>query len=260
MGLIDTHCHIHSPGYDLSPDEVIEAARADGVDQLVCVGTDAADSHRAVDFAADRDGCWASIGLHPHDARLGRESFEVLAGLIDNPKVVAVGECGLDYYYGYSPKADQLKALRFQLDLASQHDLPVIFHVREAFDDFWPVFDSYGSAGQRMRGVVHSFSAGAKELKQILDRGLYVGLNGIMMFTSNPDQLAAAKAVPLDKLVLETDSPFLTPPPYRGKVNQPRYVGLIADFLAKLRQEPAAAFKNATSQNAISLFNLGKPS
>lgn len=256
MGLIDTHCHIHGVDYKLPADEVMAAARAAGVDKLICVGTDEKDSARAVDFARNRPGCWASIGLHPHDAKLGQAAFAELAGLAGQPKIVAVGECGLDYFYSYSAKEDQLKALRFQLDLAATHDLPLIFHVRAAFDDFWPVIDSYRSAGQPVKGVVHSFSAGAQELEGILSRDLYVGLNGIMTFTKDAGQLAAARAVPLDKLLLETDSPFLTPPPYRGKVNQPKYVGLIAEFLAELRQEEVSRLQEATSQNAVRLFGL----
>lgn len=252
MQLVDTHCHIHSADYNLPADEVIDAARTSGVDKLICVGTDEQDSALAVNFVADRPGCWASIGLHPHDAKLGQPAFDKLAGLIGLSKIVAVGECGLDYYYSHSPKDNQLAALRFQLELAQKNELPLIFHVREAFDDFWPVFDDY----PKLQGVIHSFTAGEQELAEILKRDLLVGLNGIMTFSKNPQQLAAAKAIPLDKLVLETDSPFLTPSPYRGKVNQPKYVGVVAEFLADLRQEEVAHLSETTSQNAVKLFGL----
>ena len=254
--LCDTHCHIHSADYNLPADEVIQSAGQAGVTKMICVGTDERDSKLAVDFVSSRQNCWASVGLHPHDAKLGRAAFDELAGLMGQPKIVAIGECGLDYFYSHSPKEDQQAALRFQLDLAAEHKLPVIFHVREAFDDFWPIFDSYQSAGQRIRGVIHSFSATKAELEQILSRDLYVGLNGIMTFSKDLKQLSAAKAVPLDRLLLETDSPFLTPTPYRGKVNEPKYVGLVAEFLADLRQEEVSRLGGATSQNAIKLFGL----
>lgn len=252
MSLVDTHSHIHSADYNLPPDEVIAAANSGGVNRLICVGTDEADSRLAVDFVRHRPGCWASIGLHPHDAKLGKTAFSKLLALKKRPKIVAVGECGLDYFYSHSSKEDQIKALRWQIELAQELGLPLIFHVREAFDDFWPIFDSY----RGLTGVIHSFSAGQTELEQIVKRELYVGLNGIMTFTKDPKQLAAAKAVPLDKLLLETDSPFLTPPPHRGKVNQPKYVGLVAQFLAELRQEEVSELAEKTTANAVELFGL----
>lgn len=219
---------------------------------MICVGTDAIDSRRAADFVQLRRGCWAAAGLHPHDAKLGASALDALNAVVSLPKVVAIGECGLDYFYGHSPKADQLAALKFQLELASQHDLPLILHIRQAFDDFWPVFDAY----RGLRGVVHSFSAGLAELEQILNRDLYVGLNGIMTFSRDPKQLAAARRVPLDRLMLETDAPFLTPAPHRGKVNQPKNIGLIAQFLAELRQEEVINLASATTANARELFQL----
>jgi len=252
MGLIDTHCHIHMANYQLAPDAVIQSAGAAGVEQMICVGTDAADSQRAVAFVADKPSCRASVGLHPHDAKSGPKSLKLIAALAARPKVVAIGECGLDYYYQHSPKNEQETALRNQIELALKHKLPLIFHIRSAFADFWPIFDSYSG----VRGVVHSFSAGLTELEQILSRGLMVGLNGIMTFSSDQDQLTAARAVPLDRLVLETDAPFLTPVPHRGKVNEPRYVALVAEFLANLRQEAVEDVQKSTTKNAAELFKL----
>jgi len=250
--LIDTHCHIHSADYTVDSTDAITAATAAGVTKLICVGTDERDSARAVDFAGGKDTVWASIGLHPHDAKLGQEAFDALAALANNPKVVAVGECGLDYFYNHSAKEDQERALRFQIELALIHNLPMIFHVRDAFEDFWPIFDSYTG----IRGVIHSFTATQSELEQILSRDLYVGLNGIMTFTKDDAQLAAARAVPLEKLLLETDAPFLTPTPLRGKVNEPKNIAVIAAFLGRLRGEDLEAIGRQTTQNALKLFNL----
>lgn len=254
MQFSDTHCHIHFRDYALDPEEVLAAARADGVNRLICVGCTLTDSEDGVQFAARHDGVWASIGLHPHEAReyvdddVVLQKFRALAG---KPKVVAVGEIGLDYYYEHSSHEEQKRLLRFQLDLAQEHEVPVIFHVRDAFEDFWPIYDEY-----KLPGVIHSFSAGSKELKQILDRNLYVGLNGIMTFTKNDDQLAAAKAVPLDKLLLETDAPFLTPTPFRGTICQPKHVRVTAKFLSELRSEPLAQIADETTANAKKLFRF----
>lgn len=252
MQFVDTHCHIHSADYPLDEAGVRRAATDAGVTRLICVGTDERDSARAVDYVQTIDGTWASIGLHPHDAKLGQPAFDALAALADKPKVVAVGECGLDYYYNYSAKEDQMAALHFQIQLALAHDLAMIFHIRDAFEDFWPIFNQYSG----IRGVVHCFTATQNVLQQVLDRGLYVGLNGIMTFTKDEAQLAAAKSVPLDKLVLETDAPFLTPVPLRGKVNESKNVVLTAEFLATLRGESLEQLAAATTQNAQTLFNL----
>lgn len=254
MTLVDTHCHIHSAGYDLNPDEVIAAAKKDGVKHLICVGTDAADSRLAAEFVAGRPDCYASAGLHPHDSKLGEEELKALEKLADSPKVVAIGECGLDYFYNHSARDDQIETLEFQIELAIKSNLPIIFHVREAFEDFWPIYDNY----QNLRGVIHSFSATQADLEEILKRGLYIGLNGIMTFTKRADQLQAARAVPLERLLLETDSPFLTPAPFRGKINEPKYVMRVAEFLADLRGEDLENLAEATTQNAINLFGINK--
>lgn len=264
--LVDTHCHIQSIGLQagerttrelwaqakVTADGVIADAKAAGVNWLICVGCDLKDSQLAVEFVQDRPKCWASIGIHPHEAQHahGRVIPE-FASLALQPKVVAIGECGLDYYYEHSPKADQLRVLQFQLELAQETGLPVIFHVRDAFDDFWPVFDQY-----QVRGVVHSFTDSEANLKRALDRGLHIGVNGIATFAKNPEQLQMYRAIPLEKLLLETDAPFLTPHPYRGKVNEPKHVATTGKFLAELRSETYDDLAVATTRNAKQLFGL----
>lgn len=271
MQLTDTHCHIQealqpsdsgAPTNKLwakagspRPGEIITRAKNADVTRLICVGTTLKDSQLAVEFVQDQPECWASIGIHPHEAKDYADNmvaWKDFAALASKPKVVAIGECGLDYFYEHSPKGQQEVILRRQIEVAIKHDLPLIFHVREAFDDFWPIFDSY----KNLRGVIHSFSSSRKDLEQILKRGLYVGLNGIMTFTKDDEQLAAAKIVPLDKLLLETDAPFLTPAPDRGKVCEPKHVRVTAGFLAQLRDEPIELIARTSTQNAISLFNI----
>jgi TatD DNase family protein len=219
------------------------------------VGTTLEDSELAVAFAKERDGIWASIGLHPHEAKSyagNEQALKRFAALADKPKVVAVGECGLDYYYNHSLPAEQEAILRFQIELALEHDLAMIFHVRDAFDAFWPVFDEY----KGVRGVVHSFSATEKELAPILDRGLYVGLNGIATFMKDHNQINAVKAIPIAKLLLETDAPFLTPVPHRGTICEPKHVRVTAEFLASLRGESIEEIAARTTENAQALFGL----
>jgi TatD DNase family protein len=253
--LFDTHCHIHFPDYGLDPDEVRDEAAREGVTRLVCVGCTLSDSQGAIEYASRHENVWASIGLHPHEASLYVHDHHALQQFRDlalSPKVVAIGETGLDYYYEHSPKDAQKKLLRFQLDLAAEHNLPLIFHIRDAFDDFWPIFDEY----RGLKGVVHSFTASMTEVEQIVSRGLLVGLNGIMTFTKNQAQLEAAKAIPLEKLLLETDAPFLTPVPLRGTICQPKHVLVTAEFLGKLRGESLESLAAATTANAKRLFKL----
>lgn len=280
MQLVDTHCHIHEAWRSVSQargatghtandatkerwdkagrpdaDAIIVRALADGVHKMICVGTTLPDSRLAIEFVGGREYVWASIGIHPHEAKgyvNNPEKLKSFAALATQPKVVAVGECGLDYYYNHSSREDQLRILRFQIELALEHNLPMIFHVRDAFEDFWPIFDGY----RAIRGVVHSFSAGEKELGQIIERGLYVGLNGIMTFTKQVKQLDAAKAVPLENLLLETDAPFLTPHPLRGTICEPKHVRVTAQFLSELRGESFEKLAAATSDNAKNLFGI----
>jgi TatD DNase family protein len=239
----------------LRGDTLVGCAAEMGVDRLLCVGCDLQDSRLAIDFVSKHENSWASIGIHPHEGKeyAGKnELLEQFAALATKPKVVAVGECGFDFYYNHSPKEAQTEILRFQFELAIKHDLPMIFHVREAFDDFWPIFDSY----QGVRGVLHSFTDSEANLRMALDRGLYVGVNGISTFAKDPEQIAMYKAIPLENLLLETDAPFLTPTPYRGRINQPQHVLTIAEHLATLREQSLEAISEATTRNARELFRI----
>jgi TatD DNase family protein len=252
---VDTHCHVQFTDYPLDTQLVVDEAQRAGVTRLLCVGCRLEDSQAAVKLAQQDERCWASIGLHPHEAKhyVGNtQALEAFTDLARQPRVVAIGECGLDYYYTHSPKADQIKILEYQLDLAKNHNLPVIFHVRDAFDDFWPIFDNFTG----IKGVIHSFTAGTKRLEQVLSRGLYVGLNGIMTFTKDEAQLQMVKQVPLEKLLLETDAPFLTPVPFRGTICEPKHVVETAKYLAALRGEDIDQLAAGTTTNARSLFGI----
>lgn len=268
MELFDSHCHIHEAVADLgfaseshkkwlaagrtNPDAIIKDAAAAGVTKMVCIGTTLNDSRQAIKFVADRPGLWASIGIHPHEAanHLTNENWADFAALATSPKVVAVGEIGLDYFYDHSPREQQIELLHKQLRLASDHNLPVSFHVRQAFKDFWPIFDQYPG----LHGVLHSFTDNQVNLAEALKRGLHIGVNGIVTFAKDPAQLAVYKAIPLDRLLVETDAPYLTPTPYRGTICEPKHVRVTAEFLAQLRGEDFVELAATTSQNAIHLF------
>lgn len=246
--LVDTHCHIHEANYALPIADVLARAHDKEVEQMICVGTSISSTEQAIAFVADHENCFASIGVHPHDTKDG---FDI-APYAQSEKVIAVGEIGLDYYYSYSPKQTQARALRSQIEVALAHDLPIIFHVRDAFDDFWPIFDSY----KGIRGVLHSFTDSVENMQKGIDRGLYIGVNGISTFTKDKAQIEMFDAVPLDRLLLETDAPFLTPVPFRGKVNEPALVEAVAEHHAQRRNLSVEALSNATTANARVLFAL----
>jgi TatD DNase family protein len=278
--LVDTHCHIHDSEfevkYEKSQDELISEAHTEGISKLICVGTDYNSSAEAVEFVKFRTGCFASLGIHPHEVAKNKindllAQVERFKPLLDENRdnTIAIGECGFDYYYHTTEEArNQQKMLfRSQIELALQYQLPIIFHIRNgnpqsgatvktfsnsAFEDFFQILDEY----EGIRGVVHSFSAGVDELKGCLDRGLYIGLNGIMTFSKQTDQLEAAKMVPLDRLVLETDAPFLTPAPFRGRMCEPKHVFVTASFLSEIRGESLKDLAKSTTANAQKLFGI----
>ena len=255
MNFVDTHSHLHFDNFNSNRSQVVDAAIAGGVTKILCVGTTLKDSLKAIDYAQKTEGVWAAAGVHPHEAEeflKSKASKPELARLLGQPKVVAAGEIGLDYYKSSSPKDIQEKALRAQIEVGLAAGLPFSFHVRDAWSDFWRVIDDY----KGISGVVHSFSSGRKQLEAALSRGLYIGLNGIMTFTRDEAQLEAARQVPLEQLVLETDAPFLSPAPYRNDVCQPKHTAVTAKFLAELRNEPLEKIANATTANAVNLFGL----
>ncbi len=250
--LIDTHCHIHEHDYPLSIDEVLERAKKSGVTKMLVVGTSEKSSADAVDFASRHDGVFATVGVHPHDTKDGWGQITNLA----KKNAVAVGEIGLDYFYTHSPRDIQLRAMEEQIYIALDNDLPIVFHVREAFDDFWPVFDRISANGHNIRGVLHSFTDNQENLDRAFERGLYVGINGISTFTRKPEQMEMYKNIPIDRMLLETDAPFLAPVPHRGSTNEPARIAEIAQYHAELRGISVDDLARATTQNAKKLFRI----
>ena len=270
MQLVDTHCHIQSAGVNggergthdlwakaegLTQEKILSNARDGSVNKLICVGCDLPDSRLAIEFANTQNDVWATIGIHPHEAKDyvdQTDKLEAFGALAAQKKVVAVGECGFDFYYNHSPKEAQTEILKFQIELALKHDLPMVFHVREAFDDFWPIFDSY----KGIRGVLHSFTDTKANMQEAVKRGLYIGVNGIATFAKAEEQKDMYRSIPILNLLLETDAPFLTPVPYRGRINEPVMVGVVAEYMATLRGEELVNVSGATTHNAETLFKI----
>ena len=252
MPLVDTHCHIHDGEfYHDNREEAYRTAREAGV-TMVCVGTSLVSSREAVAFCAAHEGCYPVVGVHPHDTQtLDIDQLRQL--IIDHREdIVGIGEIGLDYFYSHNPREVQIAALRAQLALAVEFDLPVSFHVREAFDDFWPIFDEFPG----IRGVLHSFTDTQAQLDAALQRGLLIGVNGISTFTKNPDQQQLFTTVGLEHMLLETDAPFLTPKPFRGKMNIPAYVALVAQHQADIKHVSLDEVTAITAINAEKVFGI----
>ncbi|HET6951448.1 MAG TPA: TatD family hydrolase [Acidimicrobiales bacterium] len=251
----DDHCHLGWEGDDgIDPaavDRMVAEARAAGVERMVTVGTDAPRSAAAVAAARRHPGTvWATVGLHPHDARLGLDG---LVDLLGEPGVVAVGECGLDYHYEHSPRGVQRDVFAAQIALAKQHDLALVIHTRSAWDDTFAVLDAEGVPE---RTVFHCFTGGPDEARGCLDRGGLLSFSGIVTFPSADDVRAAAALCPLDRAMVETDSPYLAPVPHRGRPNRPALVPVVGAALAGAMGREVDAVAEATWANAERVYRL----
>lgn len=254
--MIDTHCHIHDRKFDADRDGVVERARAAGVSGMLTIGEDLADSARAI-AAAGRYGIAAAAGIHPHEARNApAELAEPLCALLEDPLVVAVGEMGLDYYYEHSPRDAQARVLRAQLGVAREAGLPVVFHQRDAFEDFTAILRDEWTSG--MRGVVHCFTGSPEQaLTYTGEFGLLLGIGGVVTFPNAEPLREAVRAAGIDNIALETDCPYLTPVPMRGKRNEPAFITHTAARVAAVLGMPPADVAARTDDNARRLFGLG---
>jgi TatD DNase family protein len=244
----DTHCHLQ---YEGIPDGALERAATAGVDRVVCVGTDADQSKQAIELAAaERGRVWATVGIHPHDAKNGTDG---LLPLLDAPGVVAVGECGLDYHYEYSPRDLQRAAFAAQIGLARVHNLALVVHTREAWDE---TFEILANEVPPERTVFHCFTGGPSEARRALELGAYLSFSGIVTFKNADAIRAAAVMCPPDRLLVETDAPFLAPVPHRGQPNEPAHVSVVGAAVAALRGVSDEQLAAQTSDNATKVFVL----
>jgi TatD DNase family protein len=252
MHLIDSHAHLDSPKFDGDREAVVERAREAGLVAILNVGGDLASSRAAVALAERYGFIYAAVGVHPHDARTVTPAvLDDLRTLSRHPKVVAIGEIGLDYYRDLSPRPVQRQAFADQLALAAELGLPVIVHSREALDDVLA-----GLCGWEDTGVLHSYSGGLERLEEVLELGFSIGISGPVTFPKAERLRAVAEAVPLERLLVETDCPYLTPVPYRGRRNEPAYVRYVAQAVARARGMEAEPLARATADNARCLFGI----
>jgi TatD DNase family protein len=252
-GWTDSHCHLHDPGIPGGVDTALAAAHEAGVTRFITVGTDAETSAAAADLAATHAGVWATVGLHPHDARLGVDS---VLPLLDRPRIVAVGECGLDYHYDHSPRDLQRQAFAAQLAVAHERNLPLVIHTREAWADTFAIL---ARAEQPEPLIFHCFTGGPDEARTCLDLGAYLSFSGIVSFKGASDVRAAAALCPLDRLLVETDAPYLAPVPHRGRPNQPAFLPAVGAALAAATECDIETVAAATARNASVAFRLPRP-
>lgn len=256
----DAHCHLQDQFFDAADDTEIEVTRTleraydAGVSRAVIVGTGAASSKEALELTRLQSPVelYATVGLHPHDAKDDVTPIVELARARP-PRLVGIGECGLDYYYEHSPRAQQRQAFSTQIALAFELDLALVVHARGAFDDLFAIFRSDGVPP---RTVIHCFTGTPEDAEGCLALGCDISISGIVTFKNAEELRDAARLVPLDRLHVETDSPFLAPVPNRGKKNEPAWVAIVGEYVAQLRSEDPEVLRAATSANSARLFQL----
>lgn len=255
---IDSHCHLNYKGLVEDQAAVLVRARAAGVSTMLNISTRAAEWDEVIGVAEREIDVWASVGIHPHDADSHEEiETETLIAKAAHPRVIGIGETGLDYYYDKSDRERQRVSFRNHIVAARKTGLPLIVHTRDAEDDTAQILADEMEKG-RFPGVIHCFTASADFARQALALGLYISISGIVTFKNARDLQATASALPRDRLLIETDSPFLAPVPHRGRPCEPAFVADTARFLSALRGEPVEAMAEATSANFRTLFAKAK--
>ena len=253
--ITDTHAHVFWESFDDDRALVFQRAREAGVSRIVLVGTDVPTSERAFEMASTEPGVFPTAGIHPHDAEgVADEDRAKIRALCERPDCVAVGETGLDFFKEYSPRADQRTNFRWHLELAAELQKPVVVHCRDAHEETVELLRSVPG----VRGVMHCYTMGPDELPPYLELGFYISFSGVVTYPKNDANRAAARAVPEDRLLVETDCPFLAPQGRRGKRNEPAFVKTVLEKVAEERAVEWADLAAITSANATRLFGLGR--
>jgi TatD DNase family protein len=255
----DTHCHLTLDAYQEDLEFVIEGARNHEVKKILVPGIDLESSRAAIKLANQFEFIYAAIGVHPHDAQYWKHHWcNELKEMASNPKVVAIGEIGLDFYRNYSPPAIQKYVFQVQLEIALELKLPVILHERNSADEMWPMIlnatEQFTPNFQDVWGVLHSFSGTLAYAQKAICHGLLIGISGPVTYTKAVEKQQMTMELPLDRILLETDGPYLPPHPFRGKRNLPQYIPIIAEKIAQLKQCPIEQVRDVTTSNANSLF------
>jgi TatD DNase family protein len=260
-GYVDTHCHLNFNLFQNDLPLVQKRARDAGLRAIVIPGTDLSSSQTAVDLAGQYPDLYAAVGVHPNDTEEWDENtISTLRDLAASPKVRAIGEIGLDYYREVTDHMRQNEIFLAQLDLAADLSLPVIIHNRNSIQDLWPILKSWGrniSSNQKFRGVLHSFEGSVELAEEAYSVGFLLGISGPITYNNAQERREVVARIPLESMLLETDAPFLTPHPHRGKRNEPAYIPIIAAEIARIKQIDIAEVQSITSKNATQLFSLG---
>ena len=260
VGVVDSHCHLDQQQFDADREVVIRRAVESGVAHIINPGVDLSSSHAAIGLAQRHESIYAAVGVHPHEARtLDAAGLDELKALARSPKTVAIGEIGLDYYRDLSPRDAQRRAFQQQLELAAELDLPVIVHDRDAHDDVLAMLREWHSSLDTRRstfGVLHSFSGDAAMAERAIELGLYIGVGGPVTYQNAHRLREVVSALPLERLLIETDAPYLTPHPRRGQRNEPAYVCQVARAVADVKGLAVDQIAAQTTANAGFMFGL----
>jgi TatD DNase family protein len=255
MMLIDSHAHLEMPDFKKDLEAVIQRAKGSGVEYIFTVGTEKKDWKRAVEIADSHPSIYAILGVHPHNAKeIDDQTYPTLRGLCRNGKVRAYGEIGLDFFRNLSPRDIQLKRFREQIGLAKELDLPIVIHDREAHRETLEILKS--ERAEESGGIIHCFSGDYEMAKACLDMGFYISIPGSITFKKAEGSREIVERIPLESLLVETDAPFLTPEPFRGKRNEPSYVRYTAQKVAEIKKVSFEKVAEITTENALRVYRL----
>ena len=255
--LFDTHCHLYDTAYNTDRPAVLERARAAGIGRMLCPATDRQSSEACVELARHYDGIYAAVGIHPQEAgRVQPGDIEAIRRMAEQePSVVAIGEVGLDYHYDTPARDTQKEIFIEMIGLARDLDLPIDIHDREAHGDTMEILRRYGKG---LRGVFHCYSGSLEMTTELIRMGFYFGFTGTVVFPNSKRAKQVASRIPMERLLIETDSPYLTPPPYRGRRNEPAYVRYVAEEIARLRGLDVEYVTSQTTANGLQVFGIAE--
>lgn len=250
--IFDTHAHYDDEAFDLDRDTLLASLKSKGIGYVIDCGCDVASSEKAIELSEKYDFIYAAVGIHPHEAEDAKDGdLEIIKRLTEHEKVVAIGEIGLDYHYDFSPRELQKEYFEKQIILANELDMPIIVHDREAHEDTMKLLRKY-----KPKGVLHCFSGSVETAKEIISLGMYIGLGGAVTFKNAKKPIEVAEYLPLDRLLLETDAPYMSPVPYRGKRNDSSLIPYTALKIAEAKGVEAQAVVDAACENAKRLFGV----
>ncbi len=256
MGFIDTHVHLDDERFDIDRHEVISSLCANGVDAVVSCADSMPSAKKVIELSNIYDKVFAAVGIHPHNAKnFVYDDIYTLEEMLKIKKVVAIGEIGLDYHYDFSPRDIQRFCMFEHIDLAKKYDMPIVFHVREAYGDF---IDILRDGGIPHHSVVHSYSGSRETVKECLDNGMMISFTGVITFKNAHRIREVVEYVPIERIMIETDCPYMTPEPYRGRRNEPKHVAQVAAMIAETKKMDIKDVAEHTRQNALKFFRISE--